>query len=202
MGYDRIVGTMNPRSKTQLHCVFDLDSCLIETMPDSTESVRQRILTDPKYMSVRQRMYKLELYDVSSDKGKGLREDYWGVQRPHLNEFLLFSFSYFKSVSVWSAGRKEYVDALVDKIFSDFPSPYIVMNYDDIAHLPNGEYHKPLSKVYEIDPSMNPTNTILLDNRAANFINNPNNGVHIPDYSPSPNPNALMVDDIALLSIS
>lgn len=197
--YSRIVGIKNEKSRTKLNLVCDLDECLIRTMPDNTEAVKKKIQADPKYIAARQRIFTLELRDVMGDRGKGRIDEYWGVKRPHLDDFLLFAFEYFHTVSVWSAGQRGYVDAVVDKIFYDFPVPHVVMNHDDVVYLPSGNYYKPLKKVYSLDPeTFKESNTLLIDNRYDNFLDNPSNAIHIPDYRPSANPSSIMNDDICL----
>lgn len=199
--YPRIVGSRNPGAATQLCVILDLDSCILHTMPEGTNALRDRILTDPKLMEVRSRLYQFDLYDTGGLTGQGDKESYWGLFRPHLQEFMLFLFSHCATVCFWSAAQRPYVDECVARICRT-RQPYIIMNHDDVTYLPNGNYHKPLSKIIALDPvNIRFDNCIFIDDRRENFITAMKNGVVIPEYSPAATPSAVQIDDIALLQI-
>jgi len=66
----------------------------------------------------------------------------WGTTRPHLKEFLIFCFNYFKIVVIWSAGQADYVKSICDKIFVDLQPPHIIYaNEKCVRH--NGKTSKP-----------------------------------------------------------
>lgn len=201
--YSRVVGLFSPNARTNFCIGLDLDECLVSIQMEAPPSLANEIKTNPRYMELRTRLLEVYLHDRDGDRGEGLREYYWGLKRPHLDEFLLFLFSYFRVVFVWSAALRPYVDVIVEKLFADLPYPYMVMNRDDIEHTPDGNYHKPLSQVIKFDTShyINLSNTFFLDNKGDNFIANESNGITIPDYKPAANLNAMMVDDICLLQL-
>jgi hypothetical protein len=112
---------------------------------------------------------------------------YWGIKRPYLQEFLVFCFSYFKSVNIWSAGNEIYVKPLVKKLFKDLPEPNIVMTFSEIFN-ENGIIAKPLSTFYNKSPYFfnyaNEKNTLFLDDLPQNFMFNEKNGIVIPKFQP------------------
>lgn len=204
--YPRVVGVINSNAKTRKCLMLDIDECLISIAgSDFDPQLVTEIKTNPKYMSIRPRLIEINLRDRDGIKGEGRQEYYWGVKRPHLDIFLSFALDYFYIVGIWSAGRRRYVERITDTLFFGFPHPYIVMNHDDVEYLPSSdplyaEYHKPLRKVISLDPrNITTNNTLFLDNKGDNFVDNPRNGVTIPDYRIGPNLDIMMTDDISLL---
>ena len=101
---------------------------------------------------------------------------------------------------VWSAGRKNYVHAIVDHLFSGLKRPIVVYSFDDIEKLSNGTLIKPLNKLIDKVPGLNKymglENTFIIDDRTSVFKEpNPYNGIEIPPYKPSFNINSLRSDD-------
>jgi hypothetical protein len=184
--------------------VLDLDQTLIATQNDMSSLKELNILSDPKLISLRNRTYHIALEDLGRP-GIGTNHDFWGVTRPHINEFLIFCFSYFKIVAVWSAGKRPYVEAIVDHIFKDIRPPHVVFTQDDTEVGPGGHVLKPLTKMIESNPvlrrNMSLQNTLAIDDNSMTFYNNHDNGVLIPAYDPSLNVNALARDDPTLLQL-
>jgi len=184
--------------------VLDLDQTLIATQ-ESIESLKElNILSDPNLISLRRRVYYVTIEDLEKP-GIGTKYDFWGITRPHVQEFLIFCFSYFKIVSVWSAGKRPYVEAIVDYIFKDLPQPHVIFTHDDVKIGPKGHILKPLNKMIESNPvlrrNMSLQNTFAIDDNSMTFFNNHNNGILIPAYDPSLSINALARDDHALLQL-
>lgn len=191
-----------PTSLTDKCIVLDLDQTLIATQ-DSIDSLKlMKILSDPKLIYLRNRLYYLTIDDLEKP-GIGTRYDFWGITRPHVEDFLLFCFTYFKTVAVWSAGKRPYVEAIVDHLFRDLPSPHIVFTFDDIETGPKGEIEKPLTKMIDLNPQINMTlmNTLAIDDNPTTFQRNYGNGVLIPPYEPDLNINSLSQDDPSLLKL-
>lgn len=184
--------------------VLDLDQTLIATHENIKFLHELKILSDPKLMSLRNRTYYMSLDDLEK-KGVGTKYDFWGVTRPHIHEFLVFCFSYFRVVAVWSAGTRPYVEAIVDYIFKDIRPPHIMFTQDDILRGQQGEIHKPLVKMMDsssvIKRNMLDKNTLAIDDNPSTFYYNQDNGVLIPDYNPALNVNALARDDPTLLQL-
>lgn len=195
---------ISPVSITDKCIILDLDQTLIATQ-DETESLHNlKILSDVKLISLRNRVYYISVEDLEKP-GIGTKYDFWGVTRPHIHEFLIFCFSYFKIVAVWSAGKRYYVEAIVDHIFKDLPQPHVVLTYDDIITAPGGHVQKPLTKMIELNPVlrrlMSLQNSLALDDTSSTFFHNQDNGILIPAYDPSLNNNSLARDDPTLLQL-
>lgn len=189
----------NRNSLTDKNIVFDIDETLVHTFEDYDKLKSLQIFTDAKNMKLRNRVYKLSLEDMFDKRGTGSQTLMWGITRPHLREFLVFSFAYFNNVTVWSAGQGPYVRAVVREIFKGIADPAAVFVWDDCeVDDDEGIYAKPLRKMYQQIPSMNPNNTFIIDDRTTSFSGpNPDNGILIPAYKPGANINSLNANDIA-----
>jgi len=180
--------------------VLDIDETLVHTFDDGERINKNMIWNDPNLLELRRRIYEIELIDIAGIRGKG---DYYkmsGIMRPYLKEFLSFCFNYFKVVAIWSAGKYEYVHAIVNQIFKDLPYPDAVYTRDD-CELIDGSYVKPLSKMIDREKHLNMSlnNTIILDDKNYTFYPNPQNGILIPGYYPSgASLDKLMIEDVAL----
>lgn len=192
--------------------VLDIDETLVKTYDDPgfAKLNGTNILVDPTYYSLRPRIIQYRLEDIplgSIKKGQGIDNDMWSITRPHLYDFLAFCFDYFDNVIIWSAGLGAYVQAVVDKVFNPIggtPYPEIVWARDQCV-FQNGILTKPLNKLIN-DPlarnkGLTLENTLIIDDRVDNFIDNPSNGIQIPLYEPNPNPLAIATEDIALLQL-
>jgi TFIIF-interacting CTD phosphatase-like protein len=184
--------------------VLDLDLTLVSTQDNISSLKEMGILSDPKLISLRNRTYYITIEDLEAP-GIGTRYDFWGVVRPHTHEFLMFCFSYFKIVAVWSAGKRPYVEAIVDHLFRDLPQPHIIFSHDDIESGPNKHVLKPLTKMIASNPimkrNMSLQNTLAIDDNSMTYYANPGNGVLIPAYEPALNVNAMARDDPSLLQL-
>ena len=191
-------------SMTNKCIVLDLDQTLIATQDNIEQLHEKKILTDPKLLELRNRVYYISIEDLEKP-GIGSKYDFWGITRPHIKEFLIFCFSYFKIVAVWSAGKRPYVEAIVDYIFKDLPPPHIIFTYDDISMSKDGHVEKFLTKMIDSSPdlkaNMSLKNTYALDDNVMTFYHNHNNGILIPAYEPSLSINALSRDDPTLLQL-
>lgn len=190
--------------------ILDLDETLVHTDNEepNTELLKDlEIFSNPNLYDLRERVYKITMEDVISKKGTGDKTEMWGILRPHVREFLIACFTYFRVVIVWSAGRKNYVHAIVDFLFLGLPRPTVIWTYDDLEKLPNNTLIKPLNKLIEKIPTLNKymslENSFILDDRLTVFQEpNPSNGIEIPAYRPTFNPKSLRSDDKALLSVT
>ena len=190
-------------SLTDKCIVLDLDLTLLCTQDNIQSLFSTEILTNPQLLELRNRVYYFTVEDVGRP-GDGEKIDMWGVTRPHIKEFLLFCFSYFKIVAVWSAGQRLYVEAIVNYMFKDLPKPHIIFTADDTV-FQNDHTYKPLSYLMSSNPVvsriMTPLTTLAIDDNSSTFAYNKDNAVLIPAYSPSPNINSLSRDDPSLLQL-
>lgn len=189
-------------SITDMTVVLDLDSTLISTQ-DSFDSFKNLgIMSNPKLMELKRRCYCIKLKDKESE---GSRYDFWGIKRHFLDEFLLFCFNYFKYVIVWSAGQKNYVDAIVNDIFKNLRKPHLVLSYDDIDLDEEKNIYKPLTKLLQYDfcikHKINPNTVIFVDDNDSTFVYNKKNAIYIPAFEPELNIAAFNQPDETLLQI-
>jgi len=188
--------------------ILDLDETLVhshsEDAQDSMELLKDLgIYMNPQNYDLRERTYKINMDDVVSlKKGEGIKTEMWGIFRPHVKEFLTRCFKHFKIVVVWSAGKKNYVHAIVDRLFADIGRPHIIWTYDDIEK--QGKtlikpVHKLIEKIPGLSKYMTLENTFIVDDRSSVFNEvNPGNGIEIPPYRPDFSIPALKNDDQTL----
>lgn len=181
--YDTFVDELPLEPMTNKCIVLDLDQTLIATQDDMNSCYDLNIVSDPELVDLRTRSYYFVIEDLEKP-GIGTNYEFWGVARPHVHEFLLFCFSYFKIVAVWSAGSRLYVEGLIDYLFRDLPYPDVVFTADDTIFHPGKVVEKPLSKMIEIMEEMNEMNTYAIDDNVTTFSKNKNNGILIPAYEP------------------
>lgn len=200
--YHTIADDIPAVSITDKCIVIDLDQTFIATQENISQLKELGILSDPKLMSLKSQIYHITLEDLEKP-GIGTKYEFWGIVRPHLYEFIVFCFSYFRIVAVWSAAKRPYVEAIVDHIFRDIRPPHIIFSADDCTIGPGGHLEKPLSKMIESNPvlrrHMSLQNTYALDDNPMTFVHNKDNAIHIPAYNPPLNVNAFAQDESALL---
>ncbi len=188
--------------------VLDLDETLVHTHAEKETDTMElfqnlNFYNKPEYMDIRKRCYKITMDDVLSKRGEGVKSEMWGIFRPHVKEFLHFCFNYFKIVIIWSAGRRNYVEQIVDKLFLELKRPHIIYTFDDLEKLPDGTFIKPLNKLIVKYPNLNKYmglhNSFIVDDRTSVFQEpNPNNGIVIPAYNPHFTVDNLRKSDIRL----
>jgi len=130
--------------------------------------------------------------------------EYWGIVRPHINEFLLFCFSYFKVVAIWSAGERKYVEEIVAHIFKDLPKPHIIYAREN-TQISKNSVLKSLDKLFNhnsiFKKYMNTKNTLAIDDNLTTFANNKGNGVGIPAFEPDLTIASMSKEDNTLLKL-
>lgn len=189
-------------------CIYlDLDQTLVSTADEKyglEYLYKLKILANPSLMHLRKRIYHVVVEDLEKP-GYGSKYEMWGITRPHLQEFLEFCFSYFKLVIVYSAGKRQYVESIVDHIFKDLPYPHLVLSYDDIKKNKDGDVIKPITSVIGgndlTKKYVRNTNTLGLDDLKSTYSENKGNGILIPAYEPELNERSLAADDDALLKL-
>jgi len=189
-------------------CIYlDLDQTLISTADEKyglDYLYKLKILSNPSLMHIRNRIYHVVVEDLEKP-GYGSKYEMWGITRPKLNRFLNFCFGYFKLVIVYSAGKRQYVESIVDHIFKDVEYPHAVLSYDDIKKDKKGNVVKPITSVINANlltkQFVKHNNTLGLDDLESTYSENKGNGILIPPYEPDLNEKSLDGDDDYLLRL-
>lgn len=110
--------------------------------------------------------------------------------RPYIKEILDFCFDNFESVSIWTAGDKQWYNIVKANVFDRILSPdkmfkNVFTNRQcrvrkDILN--QHEYYKPLSFLYFWNSKFNSSNTLIVDDTASTFTQNRDNAYHISRY--------------------
>lgn len=167
--------------------VLDLDETLVHSWEDPEFLNEFQIYTDPE---------KFRFFHPSDDVHIAYSMELpsslvWGIHRPHLNRFLN-TISKHYNVIVWSAGIRPYVNEIVKNIFLDagVRPPALVWAREQCRNY-KGLYHKPIAdltkgKLFTIH--VDPSQTMIIDDRLHTFMLNPQNGVLIPPFDPGQDP--------------
>lgn len=178
--------------------VLDLDETLVHSSEEGVDTLaRLKLLTHPDTYPLRSRLYA---FDVDEGHGRGSRM--WGIRRPHLDTFLDFCFNNFGVVCVWSAGTPNYVESICGQIFDEYPQRIFTRTQCKPTTYEGDSIHtKPLQTMTQTHPKMSLSNTIILDDKPYSFVENPYNGVLIPEYRPKYKIEDLAADDITFLKL-
>lgn len=209
----------NYKNIQRLHLVIDLDATFVSTSTDDwvyNKVVKILSSTATGLDILRRRVY---LFTVGKYK-------MCTILRPGALEFIEFASFYFKRISVWSAGQKDYVDQIVSFLFpAHIPRPSLVFNWDDcsqevVSTTTSGRSHKksssnakaaspsnqeyvtftkPLVEMIAHGPKGEGLeNMIILDDRKDIAEKNIENLVQIPPYEPNINYSELTAQDNCL----
>src|SRR5665647_1412809 len=77
---------------------LDIDESLLHSWESIEFFERLKIFSNAKALPIRNKVYALELEDVVTEEGSGVITELVGILRPHLREFIIFCFSYFRLV--------------------------------------------------------------------------------------------------------
>ncbi len=204
--YKSALDEVPSRALTNKCIILDLDETLVHSSKELDDLWELNLMKDPNLIDLRRRTYRITMDDVVSKKGTGVKTVMWGIVRPHVREFLIACFAYFKVVIVWSAGKRKYVDAIVDYLFKDMRRPIVVYSRDECVKTDNGLLVKPLQKMIRDEPGLDKymglENSFMIDDRTTVYDgfkgDNPYNGIQIPAYNPVFGIESLRSDDIAL----
>lgn len=183
-------GGSSLRPNQELHLVLDLDATLVSTKEDMRRFGRcEEILasiSDP----VAKRDLESRIIQFSCGGQK-----MWTILRPLAVEFIEFACCYFKRISIWSAGQKDYVDSIIQLLFpSHIPRPTVVFTWDDcIQHSVEGDKVIKNDKVPPSDSS--PPNPSL------GMSASPSNHSTAPFSKPIANIAKLVGDDVCHMLI-
>lgn len=117
----------NFKNLQRLHLVIDLDSTFVSTRTDEASYHRAVKLLKTSPQGEETLLKRVYLFSIGGTR-------MWTILRPGALEFIEFASFYFKRISVWSAGQKDYVDQIVSFLFpAHIPRPSIIFNWDDCA---------------------------------------------------------------------
>lgn len=193
----------NLNSITDKNVVLDLDETLVHSFTSVEHPIKVAIQSEARYLKLRRRLYTLAL-EGSGITGYPSKIHLWGVFRPNLPDFISFCCSYFRTVSVWSAGEEEYVRQISTLIFRDSPcgSPSLLYARSKVERSANNTNVKPLSKMFldncygDYSP-LQPHNTFILDDNPDTMQLNRDNGIIIPAYTPEATVRSISNDNTA-----
>lgn len=131
------------------------------------------------------------------------------IFRPYLYKFIRFLFKNFESVSIWSAGSKEYVKIVMSSLKRYLPNGksfrfVYSLNECEFKHLiskqqcfcRHTEYKtiliKPLKKIFEKYEDMNQLNTVIIDDTDDTFSENYENAIWIQKFYGEKNDDCLL----------
>lgn len=168
--------------RTDKSIILDLDETLISTF-EANEIKKLKslgILTEPKYINLRSRLYVLNLKDINI-KGENDNAIEYGFTRPHLDDFLKFCSHYFKHIIVWSAGCYDYVHEICKYIFKDLEPPALIYTRADCE---NNHKLKPLKKLIKNHPELGLSleKMFVIDDKTYTFQDNTGNAILMPPY--------------------
>jgi TFIIF-interacting CTD phosphatase-like protein len=183
--YHSIISADRRNGKT---IILDLDETLVHTWKNPEFIEKHQIYTNPQVYN--------QFHPLGSQPFCHLMKIHdellWTLCRPYLYEFLNFVYSEFDNVIIWSAGIKEYVLKVVELILvqAGLPLPKFVWSRGH-CHNYQGIYHKPIDELTVVvggikykHLNINPQNTIIVDDKIYTFMQNPKNGILIPEYLP------------------
>jgi hypothetical protein len=188
----------NSQQPSSQSVVLDLDETLVHTF-SSRDKLTAELKANP---DVADRLYTLECREGT----------FWGIKRPHLDEFMDYVADRFDHVGVWSAGTEGYVSEVVkaiqprcelacvlsrghcDQVHTEYVDDEGVVSY------PNSpELCKPLNHLFEKYPAQfNRYNTWVIDDRQDYAKENLLNWLAIPPFAPSLKSIANTEDDYLL----
>jgi hypothetical protein len=119
--------------------------------------------------------------------------------RPFLEDFLLFCFNNFSTVSIWTAANSAwsgyvYTNILEPilknisfKLFKPCQFSYFLTDVDCCSHILNGNPVpiKPLIVLAQLANqkiNFNASNTLIVDDIPITFVQNPANGIYLPPF--------------------
>lgn len=172
--------------------VLDLDETLVHTERDNETDV-EAMFSNSNYPQLRK-----QIYQVQTSTGP-----LWGVMRPELEVFLKFCFEYFDIVAIWSAGKPEYVNNVLDIICPIGYKFHIIYTSQQTKKTFDGTQYKPLISMID-DPNtqgiMTYDNTYFVDDREDNFMyGGEENAIIIPEFLPKTPLDALYDDTLPTL---
>jgi len=105
------------------------------------------------------------------------------IARPGMQETLAYAFANYKHVSIWTAGTDFWFKQVYDALFKPALPPG--KDFHFVKTRARGEIYiplKPLTTIYAQYSDYLPSNTVIVDDTAETFRENPENAEHIPSF--------------------
>lgn len=127
--------TVFPMSK-KLHIVLDLDATFIDTVmnepnsnfKDNIKNIETKILENKNISELNKYKFKERFHRFRSSTGSSVEG--YTILRPGTYKFLDFAQHFFKNVSVWTAGTKQYADIITNILFP-YQKPDIIFSMEE-----------------------------------------------------------------------
>ena len=112
---------------------------------------------------------------------------YYVRKRPYLDLFLKYIFKKFQSVSVWTAATKPYAIQVINGCFTQQQRNALAFlrTRDDLNVAENGNYTKPLQRIFKSHSTIKAHNTIMIDDRRTAMSENLGNAIIVPAWKGS-----------------
>jgi TFIIF-interacting CTD phosphatase-like protein len=154
------------RGKSGLVFVVDLDHTVVDSTGFKHSHVDRRYVLDMQNQVIK------------------------GSTRPNHKQFLSYLKAYGEVV-IWTAGEKEYAEAIVNILYEGEEKPKMVWHRDHCAYNEDEDYyHKPLQRIAD-ELKYDRAAILMIDDRTYTFVTNPSNGLLIPPYEGSDDDDAL-----------
>ena len=118
---------------------------------------------------------------------------YYILIRPHAIHFLEKVFENFDHVCIWTAAEKSYARKIISKLMTPEQQNSLLEFWSrKNCVIKDGNYTKPLSKLFKKHSFLNEKNTVLVDNN--NLITSMNKGmsINVPDFTGNKNDKTLL----------
>lgn len=179
-----------PQSRTDRNIVIDIDETCVHTVEEQDSKVLTEMFNSPKEKQLRERVYIIQFKSGSW---------MWGIKRNYLEEFIIFCFSYFSKVILWTAGQEEYAELMAKHICGK-NKPYMLLSRKHCIEY-GDSYIKPFSALESKENNITSDNTIMLDDNSFYMQMNKGNAIIIPRYQPDITMESLKQCDLALVMV-
>uniref|UniRef100_A0A6C0JUU0 FCP1 homology domain-containing protein n=1 Tax=viral metagenome TaxID=1070528 RepID=A0A6C0JUU0_9ZZZZ len=155
--------------------VVDIDETLVHTFGDdsiSDQDVRGLC------QKIRDRLYKQV---VQPEKLSSQPIIIYGLIRQGAHDFIKWGQQTFDYFVVWSAGTRDYVEKMVQVLFSRGKAPDLILTRDDLEG-PISDYRKQLSVVKDILGLKNLEQLVIIDDNKVATSCNEYNRILIPPF--------------------
>ena len=134
-------------------------------------------------------------FKKQSDISFKLHDVYYYIHiRPHAKEFLQKVFENFDHVCIWTAAEKSYAKKIISKLMTPEQQKSLLEFWSrkNCVIDNDGNYTKPLSKLFEKHSFLNAKNTVLVDNNELITSLNKGMSINVPDFTGDKNDKTLL----------